>query len=83
MPTLPSVYQYHVFPLVYSTTLEMEAAISSIMVVPIYQEDHKLVRSVAVTVKLIKIQIFWDMKTYIWITLMMQKASPSETWATI
>jgi hypothetical protein len=53
------------------------------MLLPIYQEDHNLVRSAAVTVMLIKIQVFWDMKTYIWNTLMMQEASPSETWATI
>jgi len=61
----------------------MVAAISSITLVPIYSEDHNLVRSEAVTVMLIKIQVSWDMKTSIWNTLMMQEASPSKTWATI
>jgi len=70
-------------PLVYTSTLEMVAAVSSITLVPIYSEDHNLVRSEAVTVMLIKIQVSWDMKTSIWNTLMMQEASPSETWATI
>jgi len=54
MPILPSVYQYHVFPLVYTSTLEMVAAISYIMLVPIHSQDHNLVRSEAVTVMLIE-----------------------------
>jgi hypothetical protein len=41
-------------PLAYTSTLEMEATISSIMLILIYSEDHNLVRSEAVTVMLIK-----------------------------
>jgi hypothetical protein len=82
MPFLPSAYQYHASPLPYTSTLEMEAAISLIMLVPIYSEDHNLVRSEATIVMLIKIQVSWDMKTSIWNTMTMQEASPSETWAT-
>jgi len=74
MPILPSAYQYHVSPLAYTSTLEMEGAISSITLVPIYSEDHNLVKSEAVTVML---------KTSIWNTVTMQEACPSETWATI
>jgi hypothetical protein len=65
MPFLPSAYQYHVSTLTYSSMLGTEAAISSIKLVPVYPEDHNLVKSQVVTVMLIKIQVSWDMKTFI------------------
>jgi hypothetical protein len=63
----------------YSSALVMEAAVSFILLVPIHPEDHHLVRSEAITVMLIKIQVFWNMKTSIWNTLKMLAASLSET----
>jgi hypothetical protein len=66
-------------PLAYTSTLEMEAAVSFITLVPIYSEDHNLVRSEAVTVMLIKIQVSWDMKTSIWNTLTMKHGQLLDT----